>query len=60
MLQPRCNLDLSQKPVGPHGVRELGVKHLNGDPATVTHVLGQVHRGHSTSPKLTLKRVMAA
>ena len=45
---------------GGASVRELGMEYFDGHSPTVTHVLGQVHSGHSASPELTLECVIAA
>jgi hypothetical protein len=60
VLELSGDLDLAQEAAGPHSVRELGMEYFDGHSPTVTHVLGQVHSGHSASPELTLQCVIAA
>ena len=57
MLQARCDLYLSQKPLGAQVDGQVGVKHLDRDGALVLQVLRPVHGGHPAATDLPLKRV---
>src|SRR4051812_2806628 len=52
MMQPRRNLDLSQKPLGPNGRGEFGAQHLHRHPTAVLQVFREVHGGHSSLAQL--------
>jgi hypothetical protein len=59
VLEVRRRLDLGQEPVGADDGRELRLEHLEGDPALVADVVGQVHRGHAALTDLALDQVSA-
>jgi hypothetical protein len=57
VIQSRDDSDLSQEPVGPHGLRQSGVEDFYRDYALVLDVLRETHCSHATAPKLAVDRV---
>ena len=59
MLKVGGGLDLREEPARADDCGELGLEHLERDPATVLQVLGEVNRGHATLAELALDAVAA-
>ena len=57
MLQIRGRPNLGEETGSAHDSSQIRVKHLHRDIPVVLQVACQVHRGHSTLPKLALDRV---
>jgi hypothetical protein len=55
--ESRCDFYLAQKAHCAEGVGKISVKDLDRDASVVLEVFGEIHRGHSTLPKLALNRV---
>jgi hypothetical protein len=52
--------DLLKKPLGADEIAELGPEDLDGDPAIVLEILGEVDRGHPALPELALDPIAAS
>jgi len=59
MLETRGGLDLYDEAVGAEDGGELGLQHLERDPAVVLEVLGEVNGGHAAGAELALDAVAA-
>ena len=57
VLQIGGELDLGEEPLGPDDGGQLGPEHLEGDPAVVAEVLGQIDGGHPAGPDLPVEAV---
>ena len=60
MLQSGSDFDLSEEPVAAQRGGQLRSEHLDRDLAVVSHVLGEVDRGHAALPELALEHVAVA
>jgi hypothetical protein len=60
MLQPGAELDLAEEAIGPDGLGQLRMEHLQGDRTLVTEVMRQVDHGHPTAAELALDAVVDA
>src|ERR1700675_4371297 len=54
MTQPRDDLDLAQKSLGPYGLRQSGMEHLERDDAVVLGILRETDRRHPTATELAV------
>jgi len=52
MLQPGAELDLAEEAIGPEGLGQLRMEHLQGDRTLVTEVMRQVDHVHPTAAEL--------
>ncbi len=59
VLQVGGGADLGQEALAAHHGGQLGLEDLEGDPAVVLQVLGQVDRGHAALAELALEAVAA-
>ena len=50
MVEPGGDLDLAEEALGSERVGELGSQDLEGHPAVVPEVVGEIHRGHPAPP----------
>src|SRR2546428_12750987 len=57
VIQPRGDLDLSQKPVRPEHRRQFGPENLDRHLAVVLQIVSQVHGGHAPAAQLPRDRV---
>ena len=57
MLQGSGELDLPEKPLGPHSGREFGFEHLDRDPSAMAKVLSTVHDRHAALAELLLDHI---
>ena len=57
VLQRRGELDLLEEALAAEHGAEFGAEDLDGDPAAVLHVLGEVDRGHPARTNLPLDAV---
>ncbi len=57
VLQGGDRLDLAEEPLGADHGGQLGAEHLDGDPAVVPEVLGEVDGGHAALAELPLDAV---
>jgi hypothetical protein len=57
VLQVGGGLDLGEETLGAHDRRELGLQDLDGHPAAVLEILGQVYRGHAAFAQGALEAV---
>lgn len=60
MVELRSDLYLPQEPLGTEGGGELRLQNLDGDPAVVLEVSGQVDDGHPPAAELALEAVAVA
>jgi hypothetical protein len=60
MPEARSGGDLAQKPIEADGGGEIGAQHLDGDPASVSDVVGEVDSGHAARAELSLYPVSAS
>src|SRR5437763_324119 len=52
MIEPRCDLDLTQEALGTEHRRQLGAQHFDGDGAVVLDVVREVDGRHSAAAQL--------
>jgi hypothetical protein len=57
VLQPRRELDLTQEPLGPQRVGQVGVKNFECDRPVMTEIAGEVNRGHAPTAELALDQI---
>ena len=57
MLQAGSEPDLALEPLGAQYRRPFGMQHLQGDRSVMLQVTGQVDRGHTPAPELSLEGV---
>ncbi len=57
VLKVGGELDLGEKALGPDDRGQLRPQQLEGDPAVVPEVMGQIHRGHAAGTDFTLEPV---
>ena len=58
MVQPGCELDLPQKPIGAERRGEIGMQNLECYEAFVLRILREIHGCHSTPAELAVDRVV--
>ena len=59
VIQPGGDLDLTQKPVGPEGRRQLGAEHLDRHLTVMLDVAREIDRRHAAPSQLALDGIAA-
>jgi hypothetical protein len=57
MIEPRRELDLAKKPVGPEGGAQLRMKHLERHTSVVPQVVREVNGSHPATTELAVEPV---
>ena len=60
VVEPRCEVDLAEEPLGTEAGRELRAEHLQRDQPVVLLVASQVDGDHTALPELTLEHVVVS